>query len=70
MRKKSLLCWQHSLVELNSVSMCLFNIRSWNGHLEHFLSEKIYSTYHNLFCFTEADVNDSPSKHISKILDN
>ena len=48
--------------------MFLFNIRSWNSHLEHFLSEKIYSTYSSLFCFTETSINDSPAKHINDIL--
>ena len=43
---------------------------SWNGHLEYFLSGKILSTYSNLFCFTEANTNDSPSKHFGEILDD
>ena len=50
--------------------MCLFNIRSWNGHLEYFLSEKIYSNFSSLFCFTETNLDDSPSKHIDGILDD
>ena len=29
MRNKSLFSWQHSLIELNGISMCLFNIRSF-----------------------------------------
>ena len=41
MRNESLFSWQHPLIELNGISMCLFNIRSWNVHLEHFLSDKI-----------------------------
>ena len=52
------------------VFLCLFNIRSWNVHLEYFLSGKIYSTYSSLFCFTETNTNDSPAKHIDEILDN
>ena len=43
--------------------MCLFNIKSRNGHLEHFLSDKIYS-------ITETNINDSPSKHIGEILND
>ena len=43
-RNKSLFYWQHPLIELNGISMCIFNIRSLNVHLEHFLSDKIYST--------------------------
>ena len=63
MRNESLFSWQHPLIELNGISMCLFNIRSWNVHLEHFLSDKIYSTYSSLFCFTETNINNSPAKH-------
>ena len=69
MRNESLFSWQHPLIELNGISMCLFNIRSWNVHLEHFLSDKIYSTYSSLFCFTETNINDNPEKHIDEILD-
>ena len=57
--------------------MCLFNIGSWNGHLEHFLSDNVYSriiivienNYSSLFCFTEANIIDSPAKHTDKIPD-
>ena len=70
MRNESLFSWQHPLIELNGISMCLFNIRSWNVHLEHFLSDKIYSTYFSLFCFTETNINDSPAKHVDEILDD
>ena len=38
--------------------------------LEHFLNDKIYSTYSSLFCFTETNINDSPAKHIDEILDD
>ena len=50
--------------------MCLFHISSWNDHLEHFFSDKIYPTYSSLFCFTETNINDRPSKPINKILDD
>ena len=70
MRNESLFSWQHPLIELNDISMCLFNIRSWNVHLEHFLSDKIYSPYSRLFCFTETNINDSPAKHIEEVLDD
>ena len=62
MRNELLFSWQHSLIELNGISMCLFNIRSWNSH--------IYSTYSTLFCFTETSINDNPAKHIDDILDD
>ena len=70
MRNESLFSWQHPLIELNGISMCLFNTRPWNVHLEHFLSDKIYSTYSSLFCFTETNLNDSPAKHIYEVLDD
>ena len=66
---ESLFSWQHPLVELNCISMCLFNIRSWNGRLEHLLSDNIYSTYSSLFCFTEASINGSSAKHVDEVLD-
>ena len=70
MRNESLFSWQHPLIKLNGSSMCLFYIRSWKSHLEHFLSEKVYSTYSSLFCFTKTNINDSPAKHINDILDD
>ena len=47
---------------MNGISICLFSISSWNGHLEPFVSDKIYSTYSSLFCFTETNISDSPKK--------
>ena len=38
--------------------------------LEHFLSDKMYSTYSSVFYSTEANINVSPSKHIDEILDD
>ena len=70
MRNKSLISWQHPVIELNGISLCLFHIRSWNVHLEHFISDKIYSTYSSQFCFLETNINDSPAKHIDEILDD
>ena len=51
---------------INGISMCLFIIRSWNSHLEHFSSDKIYSTYSSLFCFTKTNIDDSPVKPIDE----
>ena len=69
-RKESLFSWQQPLVELNSISICLINIRSWNGHLEYFLSDSIYSAYTSQFCFTETNISHSPGKQIIEILDD
>ena len=66
MRNESLFSWQHPIIELNGISMCLFNIRSWNVHLEHFLSDKIYLTYSSLFCFTETNIKTVLQKILMK----
>ena len=66
MRNDLLFSWHYPLIKLNSISMFLFNTRSWNSHLEHFLRGKIYSTYSSLFCFTETNINDIPAKHIDQ----
>ena len=52
------------------MSIFLFNISSWNGHLEHFPSDKMYITYSRLFLFTETSINDSPTKHTDEILND
>ena len=65
---ESLFSWQHPLIEVNDISMCLFNIRSSNCNLEHFLNDKIFSTYSSYFCFTGLNVNVSPAKHIDDVL--
>ena len=70
MRNQLLFLWQHSLRELNRGGITLFNTKSWNSHLEHFLSEKIYSTYSGLFYFTETNINNNPPRHINDILNN
>ena len=70
MRNESLFSWQHPIIELNGIYMCLFNIRSWSVHLKHFMSDKIYSTYSSLFSLTETNINDSPAKYIDEILDD
>ena len=39
-------------------------LRSWNGHLEYFVSGKIYSTYFKLFSFTKYSVLQKPIQMI------
>ena len=68
MRQESDFSWQHPLKSFNGTSICLLNIRAWNAHLEHFLSGDICQSYSSLFCFTEANINDSPVKHIDEVL--
>ena len=37
----------------------MFNIRSWNAHIKHFLSDKVYSDCCDLMCFTETGSTDT-----------
>ena len=67
MRKESIFSWEHPLMEMNGSKMCLFNIRSWNAHIEHFLSDNIYTSYCSVFCFTETHVDNGPFNTIEKI---
>ena len=64
MRQESVFSWGLPLKSFNGTSVCLLNIRSWNAHLEHFLSENICQNYPSLFCFTETNIDDSPVEHI------
>ena len=64
MRQESVFSWGLPLKSFNGTSVCLLNIRSWNAHLEHFLSENICQSYPSLFCFTETNIDDSPVEHI------
>jgi len=62
MRKDALFEWIHPLIEMTGSNICLFNIRSWNAHIEHFLSDKIYLDYCDIFCFTETHLNAVDSR--------
>ena len=69
MGNESLFSWQHPLIKLNGNIMFLINIRSWNGHLKQFLSNKIYLICFSYFYFTEININDRFAKHMDTILD-
>ena len=42
MRKELLFSRQHPLTEFSCISMCLLNVRSWNGHI---FSETRYAQF-------------------------
>ena len=67
MREESLFSWQHPLLKMSGSSMCLFNIRSWNAHIEHFLSDNIYTSNCSLLCFTETHCNNGHMKHLAEL---
>ena len=43
MRTNKVLPIIHPLEEVEDKALCLFNIRSWNLHIEHFLSDSIHT---------------------------
>ncbi|XP_066914113.1 ATP-dependent DNA helicase pif1-like [Clytia hemisphaerica] len=53
MRTNHVLSIMHPLKEMNSQNLCLFNIRSWNLHINHFLSDSLHTSRCCLLCFTE-----------------
>ena len=69
MRNESIFPWEHPLMKMTGSKMCLFNIRSWNMHIEHFLTDKVYTRFCNLFCFTETHVNHRPFSNIETYME-
>ena len=57
MRTECVLSCNHPLTEMPGNKMCLFNIRSWNLHIQHFMSDVFFPTHSCLFCFTETNIN-------------
>ena len=58
MRVDAVLSWVHPLEEITGKKMVLFNIRSWNAHIEQFMSDSVYSTKCSIICFTETRTNN------------
>ena len=61
MRTNHVLSIMHPLEEMNGQNLCLFNIRSWNLHINHFLSDSLHTSRCCLLCFTETG-NDTTKK--------
>ena len=54
----------HLVTKLNGTKICLHNIRKWDKHISHFLSDKSYLNHKSIFCFTETHT----SKHDFKVI--
>ena len=59
MRANKALSIVHPLEEMQDQNLCLFNIRSWNLHIDHFLSEKLHTSKCCMLCFTETGNNST-----------
>lgn len=53
MRLETLLSYKHPIEKSKGNSICLFNIRSWDLHLHHFLSDHFLAAYSSVLLFTE-----------------
>ena len=48
---------KHPAEMLSALKISLINIKHWNGHITHFLTETIYQTAFTLLYFTETTSN-------------
>ena len=64
MRDEARVSWKHLAEMLLSLKISLLNIKSWNYHIAHFLTETSYRTTFSLICFTETTKNGANFKDI------
>ena len=65
LRKDSHFEFEHPLQNVIGRKICLNNIRGWHAHIAHFLSEKFYTKYSSVLCFTETIIRGSALSDIS-----
>ena len=64
MRKEAVFEWTHPVSKLSGKKICLLNIRSWNAHIKHILTDKTFINDSVVLCFTETHVADSNTNQI------
>lgn len=67
MRTETVLSFEHPIKKMNGSAISLFNIRSWNLHLPHFLSDLFLVSQSSVLLFTETKTGNCPS--VKKISD-
>ena len=67
MRKEAFLSFTHPIKKMKGLGICLLNIRSWNLHLPHFLSDSFLVSYSSILLFTETKTRNCSS--VKKISD-
>ena len=70
MKDKSNICligWQHLLIILYGNKIGLFNIISWNAHIEQFLSDNVYNCHNSFLCFMETHLNSRFFKSVIEL---
>ena len=65
LRRDSPFEFEHPLQKLEGHKICLNNIRGWHAHIDHFLSEKLYTEHSSVLCFTETKKGSSALSDIS-----
>ena len=71
LRLESLLDTTHPLSTFASESVIsLLNLRSWNMHLPHFLSDPAHINLCDIFCFTETHLQQEPMYDVKDFADN
>ena len=56
----------HPLEKLCGTKICLNNLRGWQAHIEHFLSNPLFTRHSPVLCFTETIILGSPVTNISE----
>ena len=66
LRTNSILKFYHPLAGMKGEKMCLHNIRKWDKHIGHFISDQNYMKYSSMFCFTETHTSVNDFEDIKK----
>lgn len=66
LRTEEVLSCKHPLTELNGLKICLHNIRKWDKHINHFLSDENYLNHSSILCFTETHTSEHDFKDIKE----
>ena len=55
MRELAVFPWQHPIAEGSGNKIVLSYLRSWNAHIEQFITDTEITKYCDIICFTEAN---------------
>ena len=66
LRDDSLFIFNHPLQHMQGKKICLNNIRGWQAHISHFLSNDNFTRYSSVLCFTETKIRGSALSDISQ----
>ena len=67
MKKEKPLDTTHPVNSLSGTILSLLNIRSWNKHFEHFLSDSVHLKCCSIFCFTETHLDGQQKVDVSHV---